>query len=46
MSNNIHLDNFENHSQGDYDNRRNQENTKIHSSIQQISLSDEEFGKY
>ena len=46
ISNNIHLDNFENHSQGDYDNRRNQENTKIHSSIQQISLSDEEFGKY
>ena len=46
MSNNIHLDNFESHSQGDYDNRRNQENTKIHSSIQQISLSDEEFGKY
>ena len=46
MSNNIHLDNFENHSQGDYDNRRKQENTKIHSSIQQISLSDEEFGKY
>lgn len=46
ISNNIHLDNFESHSQGDYDNRRNQENTKIHSSIQQISLSDEEFGKY
>ena len=46
ISNNIHLDNFESHSQGYYDNRRNQENTKIHSSIQQISLSDEEFGKY
>ena len=46
ISNNIHLDNFESHSQGDYDNRRKQENTKIHSSIQQISLSDEEFGKY
>lgn len=45
MSNNIHLDNFENHSQGDYDNRRNQENTKF---IHQFSrfLYDEEFGKY
>lgn len=46
IGHNIHLDNFENHSQGDYDNRRNQENIKVHSSIQQISLSDEEFGKY
>ena len=44
--NNIGLDDFDRPTKLDYDMRRNQENIKTNSSIQQISLSDEEFGKY